>query len=67
VCSSGVFEGEQFQFLDKSVRAMKGDFIDEHYYQTPKWFMDNATRYDKTNERVLQKYLRASMRGKVMR
>jgi alpha-L-arabinofuranosidase len=47
VCSSGVFEGEQFEFLDKSVRALKGDFIDEHYYQSPKWFLDNATRYDK--------------------
>jgi alpha-L-arabinofuranosidase len=47
VCSSGVFEGQQFEFLDKSVRAMKGDFIDEHYYQMPKWFLENATRYDK--------------------
>jgi alpha-L-arabinofuranosidase len=63
VCSSGVFEGEQFQFLDQSVRAMKGDFIDEHYYQTPKWFLDNATRYDKYDKNSFTKVFAGEYAG----
>jgi alpha-L-arabinofuranosidase len=63
VCSSGVFEGEQFQFLDQSVRAMKGDFIDEHYYQTPKWFLDNATRYDKYDKKSFTKVFAGEYAG----
>ncbi len=63
VCSSGVFEGAQFEFLDKSVRAMKGDFIDEHYYQTPKWFLDNATRYDKYDRNSFTKVFAGEYAG----
>ncbi|MEY2917897.1 MAG: hypothetical protein RIS73_1611 [Bacteroidota bacterium] len=46
ICSSGVFEGESFNYLDTTLRKMKVDFIDEHYYSNPKWFLENATRYD---------------------
>lgn len=38
--------GEEFNRLDKFFRTEHADILDEHYYQTPKWFLDNATRYD---------------------
>ncbi|TFF38596.1 alpha-L-arabinofuranosidase [Mucilaginibacter psychrotolerans] len=38
--------GEEFTRLDKFFRAEHADILDEHYYQAPKWFLDNATRYD---------------------
>ena len=38
--------GERFDFLDKHLRATNADIIDEHYYQKPKWFLENAGRYD---------------------
>ncbi len=38
--------GERFDYLDKELRAMKADIIDEHYYSPPSWFLDNAGRYD---------------------
>jgi alpha-L-arabinofuranosidase len=47
ICSSGVFEGESFNYLNTTLRKMKADFIDEHYYSNPKWFLENATRYDR--------------------
>ena len=28
------------------MRELKADLIDEHYYMAPKWFRDNAGRYD---------------------
>jgi alpha-L-arabinofuranosidase len=46
VCSSGVFEGPSFNYLTSSLTKMKADFIDEHYYQNPKWFLQHANRYD---------------------
>jgi alpha-N-arabinofuranosidase len=38
--------GERFDFLWSKLRALKADLIDEHYYMAPKWFRDNAGRYD---------------------
>jgi alpha-N-arabinofuranosidase len=38
--------GERFDYLDKALRGMSADIIDEHYYRDPKWFLDNANRYD---------------------
>jgi alpha-L-arabinofuranosidase len=35
-----------FTYMDSVLRARHADIIDEHFYDTPKWFMDNATRYD---------------------
>ncbi|NGM72940.1 alpha-L-arabinofuranosidase C-terminal domain-containing protein [Sphingobacterium sp. SGL-16] len=47
VASSGTDpEGERFQYLDKELRAMKIDIIDEHFYRDPDWFLSNAKRYD---------------------
>jgi alpha-N-arabinofuranosidase len=39
-------EGERFNLLNTSLRKMKADFIDEHYYRAPEWFLKNAARYD---------------------
>jgi alpha-N-arabinofuranosidase len=39
-------DSEGFRYLDKSLRSMKADVIDEHYYRSPEWFLSNASRYD---------------------
>jgi alpha-N-arabinofuranosidase len=39
-------EGERFDYLWQKLRELKADLVDEHYYSPPKWFRDNATRYD---------------------
>lgn len=47
VASSGTGpEGERFDYLDTALRKMDVDIIDEHYYQSPEWFLENAARYD---------------------
>ncbi|WP_447642005.1 MULTISPECIES: alpha-L-arabinofuranosidase C-terminal domain-containing protein [Chitinophagaceae] len=47
VCSSGTDpDGDRFDLLNDSLRKMNVGFIDEHYYRTPEWFLDNVTRYD---------------------
>jgi len=38
--------GDRFDYLNKELRDMKADIIDEHYYRTPDWFLKNAGRYD---------------------
>jgi alpha-L-arabinofuranosidase len=38
--------GERFDYLNKELRAMNADLIDEHYYKSPEWFLSNASRYD---------------------
>jgi len=39
-------EGDRFTFLNDTLRRMHADFLDEHYYRKPEWFLDNAKRYD---------------------
>jgi len=39
-------EGEQFEYLWPEMKRLKVDLVDEHYYRTPEWFLDGATRYD---------------------
>jgi alpha-L-arabinofuranosidase len=47
VTSSGPSpSGDKFDYLQKELRAQKTNFLDEHYYQSPDWFMQNASRYD---------------------
>jgi len=47
VYSSGTDpNGERFDDLNKELRKMNADFIDEHYYRHPDWFRENVTRYD---------------------
>ncbi|MCU7548879.1 alpha-L-arabinofuranosidase [Chitinophagaceae bacterium LB-8] len=38
--------GDRFDYLNTSLRSMKADIIDEHYYRRPEWFLQNAKRYD---------------------
>ena len=38
--------GDRFDYLNKELRDMNADIIDEHYYRTPDWFLKNAGRYD---------------------
>lgn len=39
-------DGDRFDYLNTELRAMNADIIDEHYYRSPQWFLDNAKRYD---------------------
>ena len=38
--------GELFNYLWKEMKTLKPDFVDEHYYAPPNWFLRNAKRYD---------------------
>jgi alpha-L-arabinofuranosidase len=47
VTSSGTDpDGARFDLLNTALRNMNVDFIDEHYYRRPEWFLQNARRYD---------------------
>jgi alpha-N-arabinofuranosidase len=39
-------QGERFDFLWGKLKALNADIVDEHYYMPPKWFLENAGRYD---------------------
>lgn len=38
--------GSRYEYLNKELRDMNADIIDEHYYRRPEWFLQNAKRYD---------------------
>ena len=40
------FTEKGFAYLDSTLRKMNVDIIDEHYYRSPEWFLQNANRYD---------------------
>ncbi|MBB6734995.1 alpha-L-arabinofuranosidase [Cohnella sp. CBP 2801] len=45
--SSGPFAaGGEYERGWKSARDNRSDLVDEHYYQTPEWFLAHAGRYD---------------------
>lgn len=45
--STGPYSGgELFNYLNDTLRKMQADFLDEHYYKPPQWFLENAKRYD---------------------
>ncbi len=47
VSGSGPFpEGEYFDYGWEELKKLNVEIIDEHYYKDPKWFRENATRYD---------------------
>lgn len=50
ITTTGPFpDGKEFDYLNTTLRSMKEervDIIDEHYYRSPEWFRENATRYD---------------------
>jgi alpha-L-arabinofuranosidase len=66
ICSSGIVFGEEkssFTYLDKALRTMKADFIDEHYYESAKWFLDNANRYDSYDRKSVSKIFAGEYAG----
>lgn len=40
-------DGEFFDFGMNELKKLNAELIDEHYYESPKWFRENAARYDK--------------------
>jgi alpha-N-arabinofuranosidase len=47
ISSVGPFAGgKEFDLLNKTFRELNADILDEHYYNGPKWFLENAKRYD---------------------
>lgn len=39
-------DGQRFEYAWTELRKLNADLIDEHYYQSPEWFLKNASRYD---------------------
>jgi alpha-L-arabinofuranosidase len=39
-------DDELFKSAVESLKTLKPQLVDEHYYRPPKWFRDNAARYD---------------------
>ena len=39
--------GEPFESMWATWRQLKPDLVDEHYYMSPEWFLENTSRYDK--------------------
>ena len=47
ICSSGYTpQKQEFQYIDSVLRRRHVDIIDEHFYNPPEWFLQNANRYD---------------------
>ena len=64
VCSSGTDpNGERFDYLNGALRKMNADFIDEHYYRRPEWFLDNAKRYDNYDRKAVSKVFAGEYAG----
>ncbi len=39
-------DGEHFDYAMNELKKLNAELVDEHYYQSPKWFRENAGRYD---------------------
>jgi alpha-L-arabinofuranosidase len=39
-------DDELFSYARGALKSLNPNLVDEHYYRPPKWFRDNATRYD---------------------
>lgn len=47
VSGSGPFpDGDYFEYGWEQLKELKAEIVDEHYYRSPAWFRENATRYD---------------------
>ncbi len=47
VSGTGPFPaGELFDYAAKELKTLNAEIVDEHYYNNPEWFLNNATRYD---------------------
>lgn len=42
-------DGDQFNYLWGEMKKLKPALVDEHYYMSPEWFLQNARRYDNYN------------------
>ena len=40
------FRSDNFPWQWDRLRALRADIVDEHFYQPPAWFLENAGRYD---------------------
>jgi alpha-N-arabinofuranosidase len=49
-----------FEYGWKELKKLNAQIVDEHYYNSPEWFMKNAGRYDKY-DRSGQKFLPENM------
>jgi alpha-L-arabinofuranosidase len=64
ICSSGTDpNGERFDYLNGELRKMKAEFIDEHYYRRPEWFLNNANRYDSYDRKSVSKVFAGEYAG----
>lgn len=39
-------DGKDFDYLWPQMRELNVPLVDEHYYKSPEWFLQNASRYD---------------------
>lgn len=39
-------KGEHFDYAMNELKKLNAELVDEHYYESPKWFRENAGRYD---------------------
>jgi len=47
VSGSGPFpDGEMFEYGWEQLKELGAEIVDEHYYRSPEWFLENADRYD---------------------
>ncbi|MEL6719371.1 MAG: alpha-L-arabinofuranosidase C-terminal domain-containing protein [Bacteroidota bacterium] len=47
VSTSGPFpDGDMFEYGWEQLKKMNAEIVDEHYYRSPQWFLENADRYD---------------------
>ncbi len=47
VSGSGPYpDGEMFDYGMAELKKLDAEIIDEHYYRSPEWFLENADRYD---------------------
>ena len=47
VGSAGPYpSGKDYDYLWKEMERLGADLVDEHYYSSPEWFLQNARRYD---------------------
>ena len=56
--SSGPFcAGSEYEKGWNCARENKADFVDEHYYMAPEWFISNVHRYDSFDENIPHVFL----------
>ncbi len=50
ISTTGPFPDDNlFHYAKGELKKYNAPIVDEHYYRDPKWFFDNATRYDEYN------------------